>query len=355
MKTKSKILIAAIFSIALAICMPGFAQAETLNLTVGSTTVDKQAAVVTPKRASLAKFRSGAAGKVYAAAVGIDGVAGYQFQIAKDKRFKVVVRDRLVTGKTTATFRSLIGKKKYFARVRAYTVVNHKKVWGSWSTVKSTRVTQAVIGVVHLPGQREQSTKKWIRKGGVKAVDITSINADPAKYDGLVVPGGGDVDPALYGQKRDEHDYGINRKLDLLEIKLILKFAEAGKPVIGLCRGTQIINVAFGGTLCQHISGWHTRYRKVKIAKGSWLNGMFGRVENTYHYHHQCVQKLGKGIKATQRDIKDGHIEAIEHVEYPVYGLQWHPEYMGTRGARVARSFASICSKYSTPRKATNG
>jgi putative glutamine amidotransferase len=184
-------------------------------------------------------------------------------------------------------------------------------------------------------------------------VGITSVKANPAKYDGLVIPGGGDVDPALYGQKKNRHDFGINRKLDLLQFKLIRKFAKANKPVLGICRGAQVINVAFGGTLYQHIKGWHERNRKVKIAKGSWLYNMFGSVETTYHSHHQCALKLGKGIKATQWDAKDGRIEAIEHVEYPVYGLQWHPEDMGRRGARVARSFAHMCSKYSTPRKAS--
>ena len=321
-----------------------------MSLEAGSTSTVAQSGSASPERAVLSKLKSGAAGKLFATA-SADGAAGYRFQIAKDKKCKVVIRDKVVSGAATATFRSLTGKKTYYGRVRAYAIVDGKKVWGPWSTVKSAKVTQAIIGVAHLPVRHENSTKRWVRLGNVKIVDVTSVRANPSNYDGLVIPGGGDVDPALYGQKKNKHDYGINRKLDLLQIKLIRKFAKADKPVIGLCRGAQVINVAFGGTLYQHIKGWHRHGRKVRIAKDSWLRGMFGAVENTYHYHHQCALKLGKGLKATQWDAKDGHIEAVEHTEHPVFGLQWHPEEMGARGAKVARFFANTCSKYSTPRK----
>ena len=350
---KTKALIILVISLALALCMPGFALAETLSLEAGSTSEVGQPADASPNlgRAALAKLKSGAAGKLYAVAAKAEGATGYQFQIAKDKKFKIVIRDKTVTGKNAATFTSLVGKRKYYGRVRAVAVVDGMTVYGSWSAVKSAKVTQAVIGVAHLPGSSANSTKRWVRLGRVKVVDITSVKADPAKYDGLVIPGGGDVDPKLYGQKKNPHDYGINRKLDILQIKLIRKFAKADKPVIGLCRGAQVINVAFGGTLYQHIKGWHRLSRKVKIAKGSWLYGMFGSSEKTYHYHHQCALKLGKGLVATQWDAKDGHIEAVEHTKHPVIGLQWHPEDMGARGAKVARAFANLCSKYSTPRK----
>lgn len=349
MFAKSRVLSAIVLAIVLAFYVSSSAFADTLSLEAGSATIAEEQSKASVGRTVLAKFKSGAAGKLYAIARA-DGAVGYRFQIAKDNRFKMIVRDRTVSGKAKATFCCLTGAKKYYGRVRAYTIENGKTIWGPWSAVKSAKVTEAVIGVAHLPGRNEAPTKRWVRLGRVKVVDITSTKANPLHYDGLVIPGGGDVDPALYGQKRNSHDFGINRKLDLLQFKLIRKFAKANKPVIGLCRGAQVINVAFGGTLRQHIPGWHRLNRKVRIAKNSWLYGMFGAVENTYHYHHQCASKLGKGLKATQWDAKDGHIEAVEHVKYPVYGLQWHPESMGVRGAKVARSYANICSRYSTPR-----
>ena len=344
------------FAIAWALCLPGTALADEYALQAGSAPADvstgEQPAKATPSKGALTKFKSGAAGKVYAKAATQKGAEGYQFEVAQDRNFKVKVK-RKTAKNPAATFCKLTGNKKYYGRVRAYCTVDGKKVWGAWSSVKSAKVTQAVIGVVYLPGESSTGqAKRWVRRGGAKPVDIKTTKVNPAKYDGLVIPGGGDVDPKLYGaKKRNSHVFGVDRKLDLLQMKVILKFAEADKPVMGLCRGAQVINVAFGGTLCQHIDGWHLGGRKVKIAKGSWLYKMFGSSEVTSHSHHQCVKKLGDGLVATQWDAKDGHIEAIEHTEHPVYGLQWHPEAMGERGTRVAKSFIAICSKYSSPRK----
>lgn len=336
-------------AIILALCAPCIAFAASNGLQAGNTIVVEQEAGENPSTAVLSKFTSGAAGKVYAAAASADDVAGYQFQIARDKRFRIGLKEKTVKS-DTATFMGLTGKKSYYGRVRAFAVVEGKAVWGPWSAIKSAKVTQAVIGVAR--GGTAGAAKRWIRRGGAKVVTINTAKVNPARYDGLVLPGGGDIDPALYGKKRNSHCFGIDRKLDEFQIGVALKFAKAGKPVIGLCRGVQVINVAFGGTLYQHINGWHIGSRKVKIAKGSWLYSMFGATETTSHSHHQCALKLGQGLKATQWDARDKHIEALEHTEYPVYGLQWHPERMGARGTAIAKKFVRVCSKYSTPRKA---
>lgn len=338
------------FAISLVLCLPCVALAAAPELQGGTVVVDTQEIAGNPGEVALSKFKSGAAGKIYAAAASKEGIAGYQFQIALDKRFKVGLKEKKVKA-NVATFIGLTGKKKYYGRVRAFCVVDGKAVWGPWSDIKSAKVTQAVIGVAR--GGTAGNAKRWIARGGAKVVTINSAKVNPAKYDGLVLPGGGDIDPSLYGKKKNSHCFGIDRKLDKFQISLTLKFAKAGKPVIGLCRGAQVINVAFGGTLYQHISGWHIGSRKVKIAKGSWLYNMFKATETTSHSHHQCALKLGKGLKATQWDARDGHIEAVEHTEYPVYGLQWHPERMGSRGTNIAKKFLRVCSKYSTPRKAS--
>ena len=187
---------------------------------------------------------------------------------------------------------------------------------------------------------------KCMRKTGFKVTMSNSLKkANPAKYDALVIPGGADINPKLYGAKRHWLTFGINTKKDKRQIAAVKKFAKAGKPVLGICRGCQVINVAYGGTLKQHI-GRHRGFRKVKNVKGWWMYSMFGRTKKTYHSHHQAVGKLGKNIVATSYDSKSGHIEAIQHKTLPVYGIQWHPDMKtGKQGLKTFREFKKICKE----------
>ena len=170
--------------------------------------------------------------------------------------------------------------------------------------------------------------------------------ADIEKFDGLFVPGGGDVTPALYGQKKHQQTHNVSLRLDKLQIGVIKKFAAAGKPIMGICRGIQVVNVAFGGTLCQHITGWHTYYRTIRIKKNSFQYSLYGESENVYHFHHQCVKKVAPGFVATAWDSADGHIEAIEHKTKPIVCVQWHPENTGSRGNQYGLKFRKLCIKY---------
>ena len=158
-----------------------------------------------------------------------------------------------------------------------------------------------------------------------------------------------DLDFSRFGvlcyDNTNPNTYGTSLKRDRLQTKLVRKFAKANKPVLGVCRGNQVINVAFGGTLKQHIPGWHRGSRTVKIKNGTWLYKTYGKQESVSHYHHQCVKKLGKGLIATQWDRSSGLIEAIEHTQYPVWGVQWHPDHMGGRGLKVAKKFRRECLK----------
>ena len=185
---------------------------------------------------------------------------------------------------------------------------------------------------------------KHFKKVGVKVTTVYSLKkVDPSKYDGLIIPGGNNMDPRSYKAKRHRRTFGTNRKKDKMQIEAVKRFAREGKPVLGLCRGCQVINVAFGGTLKQHI-GWHIGFRKVRNVKGYWMYRMFGKTRKTYHYHHQCVGKLGKGLAATSYDMKGKTIESVQHKTLPVYGIQWHPDCkVGRQGYRVFKEFKKIC------------
>ena len=159
---------------------------------------------------------------------------------------------------------------------------------------------------------------------------------DPETCDGLVLPGGGDVDPALYGQA-DEGCHGIDRERDENELAVLRRFIEWKKPVLGICRGCQLINVAFGGTLHQDIPG-HGRtdgkdHQHEVTTKDPFLCAIYGERFIVNSAHHQSVDKLGEGLRALQW-ADDGTIEAIRHETLPIFAVQWHPErlYEPTKG-----------------------
>lgn len=177
-----------------------------------------------------------------------------------------------------------------------------------------------------------------------RVLSLKDLDVD--KYDGLIIPGGDDVDPALYGA-RNISSYNINHKLDVFMLKSIKKFRKAGKPIFGICAGMQLLNIAYGGTLKQDIGLVQGRYhygvwRTVVVSNGS-LFAKNGAELYVKHYHHQAVKKLGSGLKITMRDKKDGEVEAVEGIRDPVYGLQWHPDLMGSKGKKYFKIFIRKC------------
>ena len=166
---------------------------------------------------------------------------------------------------------------------------------------------------------------------------------DVARFDGLVLPGGGDMDPAWYGQE-NTNSFGINEAEDELQMAVLQEFTDAGKPVLGLCRGCQLLNVFYGGTLKQHIGYMHynTVYRDIKVSKDSFFS-YYRNHPLVRQSHHQAVDEIGEGLEVTMRDASDGMIEGIEHVSGNVFGLQWHPELMGDEGKPVFKKFVRLC------------
>ena len=174
--------------------------------------------------------------------------------------------------------------------------------------------------------------------GQAVAVDA---DCDPNQFDGLLLPGGIDVDPSYY--HRENVACGrTDRNLDALQLAVLDSFVKAKKPVFGICRGHQVINVYFGGTLIQHVpsADRHTydqerqtdRVHDCVAEPGSVLAGLYGERFPTNSAHHQAVDDLGKGLRIVQHS-DDGLVEAMEHESLPLLSVQWHPERM--RGAHA--------------------
>lgn len=156
------------------------------------------------------------------------------------------------------------------------------------------------------------------------------------RFDALLVPGGGDVHPRFYGEEITPLCGKPDEELDQTEIDLILGFASAGRPIFGICRGCQVINVAFGGTLVQHIESViehaHTpqgdSIHATQVRPDSFVEAVYGPgTIVTNSAHHQCVRDLAPGFVDVQRTA-DHVIEAISHKTLPIWGVQWHPERM---------------------------
>ncbi len=161
------------------------------------------------------------------------------------------------------------------------------------------------------------------------------------QIDGYLIPGGADVAPLLYGEEPQRTVTFVRRFDDEYEFAMIRKMAELGKPVLGICRGSQVINVAFGGTLWQDIPSQlpnsnghymkgprHEAYHTAKLVENSRLAQIFGCDKLEINsFHHQAVKDVAPGFQVAAT-APDGVIEAIEHESKFILGVQWHPECM---------------------------
>ena len=155
--------------------------------------------------------------------------------------------------------------------------------------------------------------------------------------DGLVITGGKDVDPATYDQQPHPSTDPPRPDRDAWEFTLLAGALRRGLPVLGICRGAQVLNVAFGGTLHQHLPDvvGHTGHQPgnavfstltVRTVPGTRLAAVIGDASDVQCYHHQAIAELGDGLIVSARD-RDGVIEAVELPgERFVLAVQWHPE-----------------------------
>ena len=168
----------------------------------------------------------------------------------------------------------------------------------------------------------------------------------PEGCDALLLPGGGDMEPWRYGQSNTA-SRGLEPERDTAELMLLERFTAAGKPVLGICRGIQVINVFFGGTLCQDLPGHsavdgHDSFHTVRTARSPLL-AVCGPLCRVNSAHHQAADAPGRGLRAVQW-AEDGAVEAVCHDCLPVWGVQWHPERLsGELGGRLLRAFLALC------------
>jgi putative glutamine amidotransferase len=205
----------------------------------------------------------------------------------------------------------------------------------------------------------EQSAAHWIMSRNVLVLMVPTVDkegllhrsemrvADYARaLDGLVLQGGADVSPLTYGEEPLERRWAGDRLRDVYEIELVHEFIDAGKPVLGICRGLQIINVAFGGSLYQDVAtqltgalkhvtdAYERNTHEISIVPGSGLARLFPETARARvnSIHHQSINVLGRGLTVEARAEPDGVIEAIRHTETRyVFATQWHPEFHASR------------------------
>lgn len=167
---------------------------------------------------------------------------------------------------------------------------------------------------------------------GAEAVELLE------HFDGLLLIGGGDIDPRHYGEDPMPECYGVDSEADVFEMHLVRAAIGAGLPVLAICRGFQVLNVALGGSLDQHITGREglvghgipgerSERHDVRLDPGTWVAKAAGTDDvNVASSHHQAVARLGEGLAVSGR-APDGIIEAVEHADGGwVVGVQWHPE-----------------------------
>ncbi|MEX2805667.1 gamma-glutamyl-gamma-aminobutyrate hydrolase family protein [Streptococcus sp. H31] len=192
------------------------------------------------------------------------------------------------------------------------------------------------LPIIHLSSSRNFAD--GVKKAGGLPVYLPVSTEDEAKdymaaIDALLLTGGQDVHPSFYGQERqtEKNDYDINR--DRFELALIKEALAQRKPILAVCRGMQLLNVALGGTLNQEISS-HALGSPLQLAhqieavEGSDLSRLFISGGSVNSEHHQSLDKLGQNLVVTARDPRDGTIEAVELPNYPLLAVQWHPEFL---------------------------
>jgi putative glutamine amidotransferase len=204
--------------------------------------------------------------------------------------------------------------------------------------------------------------ERALREVGIEPVRISPDAPQSSEsIDGLVLTGGTDINPARYGQDRAPETGDPDDARDELEMRLLQDALAAGLPVLAICRGMQLMNVACGGTLIQHLTNTDVHIVKpreaaahfVHVTNGTCLAAIIGEGEHEVNSrHHQAIDRLGDGLIVSAKS-PDGVVEAIENPgESFVLGVQWHPEdriLLSAADRKLFEAFASALCARATP------
>lgn len=192
--------------------------------------------------------------------------------------------------------------------------------------------------------------------------NLNDVKEQMEGLDGIVLSGGYDIDPALYGEHPMQGQGFTMNEVDRFYLAVIHAADEKKIPVLGICKGIQAINVAYKGTLYQDLktqkasAGQHMQqaprysaFHQVETEEGSFLRGVLGEKEMVNSFHHQSIKDTAPGFRVTARAL-DGVVEGIEKEEGTfMAGVQWHPEMMAKFGhekmTRLFEKFAEKCRK----------
>ncbi|PWJ07830.1 gamma-glutamyl-gamma-aminobutyrate hydrolase [Streptomyces sp. NWU49] len=192
--------------------------------------------------------------------------------------------------------------------------------------------------------------------GGPRA-ELSGLPQRLARFDGVLMPGGSDLDPARYGQQphpRTQPDHPEQDELDLAVARAVL---DLDLPTLAVCRGLQVLNTVCGGTLDQHLAEGPVDHldarHTVTPAPGSRLASVVGTGSfEVSSYHHQAVDRLGRSLTVVAR-AADGCVEAVEHTDADVLAVQWHPEDLFDTSRQDGALFRDLVERAATRRAAT--
>lgn len=183
---------------------------------------------------------------------------------------------------------------------------------------------------------RPEDTKNY--EGALKRLGIPClVSLEPGQADAathLLLPGGGDITPAFFGQA-DHGSRNIDTELDILQFEILSRFTAQKKPVLGICKGLQLINVHFGGDITQHIDTAEThrwvgrdQFHYVfhcDLGRRDFFYQLYGTSAKVNSAHHQAINRTGESLVPICR-AGDNVIEGLVHRSLPILAVQWHPE-----------------------------
>ena len=217
-----------------------------------------------------------------------------------------------------------------------------------------------MLKILLLAKDQQENYIRAVEACGAQAV-VKYLPDEDIDCDGMIFCGGSDVHPKYYGEEIDG-SVNIDEDRDRAEVALMKKFLQTGKPILGICRGMQLLNVVLGGTLIQdlpnvqehRIESNENLIHEVVAVKGGLFEELYGERFCINSYHHQALDKIADGLRATLYSVDGKVVEGCEHTSKPYFGVQWHPEKMclslartdTVDGIKIFEHFIKKCKEY---------